>query len=247
MSIRYRALHADVYRLLDEHLAPEAAAALRGSASGLAALAREVAPGVFSLPLLTPDFCARLRVELHRREHFARLTERPLQRPNSMNRDGVLLDEVGFEALVDDLLQRVAAPLGRALFARFGGDTLDHHHGFTVEYSPERDCDLALHIDDAELTLNVCLGDAFEGGELSVLGHRCLTHADTPTNDGESASVAHAVGTALVHAGTLRHRADPVTDGHRVNLILWCRSTRFRRANGVPARCGEWCAHHAAW
>ncbi len=246
MSLDYKVLHADVYRLLDEHLAPEAAAALRSGGSGLAALAREGAPGVFSLPLLTPDFCARLRQELHRREHFARLTERPLQRPNSMNRDGVILGEVGFEALLDDLLEGVAAPLGRALFARCGGEALDHHHGFTVEYSPERDRDLSLHIDDAEVTLNVCLGDAFEGGELSVLGHRCLAHANTPVGDGEAATVAHAVGTALVHAGALRHRAEAVTDGHRVNLILWCRSTRFRRANGVPARCGEWCAHHAA-
>ena len=246
MSIHYEVLHSDVYRLLDDHLAPNAAAALRGGASDLATLAREVAPGVFSLPLLTPDFCARLRQELHRREHFARLTERPLQRPNSMNRDGVLLDEVGFGALLDDLLDRVAAPLGRALFARFGGDALDHHHGFTVEYSPERDSDLSLHIDDAEVTLNVCLGDAFEGGELSVLGHRCLAHADTRTTDGEAATVAHEVGTALVHAGSLRHRADPVTDGHRVNRIRWCRSTRFRRTHGVPARCGEWCARHPA-
>ena len=148
--------------------------------------------------------------------------------------------------LLDDLLERVAAPLGRALFAHVGGDALDHHHGFTVAYAPERDRDLSLHVDDAEVTLNVCLGEAFEGGALRVLGHRCLAHADTAANDGEDARVAHAVGTALAHAGSFRHLAEPVTEGRRVNLIVWCRSSRLRKANGGPARCGVWCARHAA-
>jgi hypothetical protein len=141
-----------------------------------------------------------------------------------MSRDGVMLDEVGFDALLDGLRERVAAPLGRALFAHVGGESLDHHHGFTVEYSPARVRDLSLPIDDAEVTLNVCLGDDFAGGALAVLGHRCLAHADTPPVDGEEAVVEHAVGTALVHADALRHLAEPVTEGHRVNLIVWCRS-----------------------
>ena len=242
MDARYTALHDDVYRLRDEHLVPAALAALRAPPGELAAFAREAAPGVFALPLLTPPTCARLRADLKHRERFARSTGGALQRPNSMNRDGVMLAEVGFDALLDDLRERVASPLGRALFAHVGGGSLDHHHGFTVEYSPARDRDLSLHIDDAEVTLNVCLGDAFAGGALAVLGHRCLAHAESPTDDGEEAVVEHAVGTALVHAGTLRHLAEPVTDGSRVNLIVWCRSARFRQANGVPARCGAWCA-----
>ena len=39
---------------------------------------------------------------------------------------------------------------------------------------------------------------------------------------------------------------EALLDGHRVNLIVWCRSTRFRRVNGVPARCGAWCARPVA-
>lgn len=236
----------DVSRLLETHLTPEARSALGGPPGELVAFAREVAPGVFALPLLTPAHCARLRAELHRRERVARLAGSTLQRPNSMNRDGVMLDEVGFGALLDDLLARVGAPLGRALFAHVGGESLDHRHGFTVEYSPARDRDLSLHIDDAEVTLNLCLGDAFEGGALAVVGHRCLAHADTPLLAGEDAVVEHEVGTVLVHAGALRHHAEGVTDGHRVNLVVWCQSARFRRTNGAPARCGAWCARHSA-
>jgi hypothetical protein len=244
MAPPYEALHREVYHLRDEHLAPEALAAL-DDPRALAARVREVAPGVHALPLFTADYCARLLEELHRRQRFAERVGRALRRPNSMNRDGVILEEVGFEALLDDLLARVAAPLGRWGFAHVGGDVLDHHHGFTVEYSPERDRDLSLHIDDAEVTLNVCLGERFEGGALRVLGGRCLDHAQTPHEDGEAATVDHAVGTVLVHAGTLRHLAEPVTEGRRENLIVWCRSARFRKAHGVPARCGPWCARHA--
>ena len=138
-----------------------------------------------------------------------------------------------------------AAPLARCGFAHVGGDALDHHHGFTVEHSAERDRDLPLHIDDAEVTLNVCLGERFEGGALRVLGGRCLDHAQTAVDDDETATVEHAVGTVLVHAGTLRHLAEPVTEGRRENLIVWCRSARFREVHGVPAQCGPWCARHA--
>jgi hypothetical protein len=246
MALRYKPFHLDVYRLGDASLAPGAAATLALPPPALAARLRPVAPGVFALPLLTEDFCARLREELHRRERFAGLASVTLRRPNSMNRDGLVLDEVGFEGLLDDLLERVAAPLGAALFAHVGGDSLDHHHGFTVNYAPDRDRDLSLHVDDAEVTLNVCLGEEFAGGDLRVLGHRCLAHADTAAEADEDASVGHAVGTALVHAGALRHLAEPVTAGRRSNLILWCRSSRRRKVSGVPARCGAWCARHAA-
>lgn len=246
MALRYKVMHPGVYHLRDEALAPGAAEALALPPAALAGSLRAAGPGVYALPLLAPDFCARLLQELHRRERFLGLVGEALRRPNSMNRDGLVLDEVGFESLLDDLLERVAAPLGRALFAHVGGDSLDHHHGFTVAYAPERDRDLALHVDDAEVTLNVCLGEGFTGGALRVLGHRCVAHAGTPADEGEEAAVPHATGIALVHAGALRHLAEPVTAGRRSNLVVWCRSSRFRKAQGVPARCGAWCARHAA-
>ena len=87
-----------------------------------------------------------------------------------------------------------AAPLARCSFAHVGGDALDHDHGFTVEHSAERDRDLPLHIDDAEVTLNVCLGERCKGGALRVLGGRCLDPAQTPLDDDEDATVEHAAG-----------------------------------------------------
>ncbi|GMY32351.1 Fe2OG dioxygenase domain-containing protein [Fagus crenata] len=43
-------------------------------------------------------------------------------------------------------------------FPEVGGSTLDSHHGFVVEYGMDRDVELGFHVDDSEVTLNVCLG-----------------------------------------------------------------------------------------
>ncbi|KAK7390903.1 hypothetical protein VNO78_19093 [Psophocarpus tetragonolobus] len=57
----------------------------------------------------------------------------------------------------------------------------------------------SLHVDDAEVTLNICLGKEFSGGELFFRGH------------------------AILHPGHNRHGAKPTTSGNRMNLVLWCR------------------------
>ena len=43
---------------------------------------------------------------------------------------------------------------------------LDSQKAFTVSYREGEDVDLSYHYDNAEVTLNVCLGKDFSGGEL---------------------------------------------------------------------------------
>ena len=38
-----------------------------------------------------------------------------------------------------------------------------------------------LHVDDSEVTLNICLGKQFSGGELFFRGVRCDEHVTTET------------------------------------------------------------------
>jgi hypothetical protein len=40
------------------------------------------------------------------------------------------------------------------------------------------------HVDDAEVTLNICLGTQFSGGELFFRGVRCDEHVNTETQSG---------------------------------------------------------------
>ena len=48
-----------------------------------------------------------------------------------------------------------------------GQSGLDSHKAFTVSYQLDGDRELAYHFDNSEVTLNVCLGTSFTGGELS--------------------------------------------------------------------------------
>ena len=70
-------------------------------------------------------------------------------------------------------------PVTTVLFAKEGGDTLDGHHAFTVEYQEDGDVSLGFHDDDSEVTLNVCLGDEFVGGDVYFRGQRCQAHVNT--------------------------------------------------------------------
>eukprot|EP00894_Picocystis_sp_ML_P004993 jgi/Pico_ML_1/55510/g1185.t1 len=91
----------------------------------------------------------------------------PKARPNSMNQYGILLEELGlYPGLLDPLLKEYLQPMARVLFPDAAGDTLDHHRSFIVEYQMDKDRELAYHYDDAEVTLNVCIGGNFDGGEL---------------------------------------------------------------------------------
>ena len=47
---------------------------------------------------------------------------------------------------------------------------LQHQHAFTVKYQAGGDLKLAKHVDDSDITLNVCLGSDFTGGSLYFQG-----------------------------------------------------------------------------
>lgn len=259
VAARYRPLHPDVYVLLERHVdprwrelaemarealaaaesAPESAPAAsardrllaRATAAGLL---RQRPRGVFAFPALSPEFCRALREEV---AHFERSGFEP-SRPNTMNTNGLLLYELGaYPRLLDPLVARFVAPVAAALF---GGDaatspgaaSLDHHRSFTVTYEVGKEVDLAYHHDDSEITLNVCLGGDFEGGELLFGGLR----DDPEERHLARTPVAHRPGMALLHRGSHCHEAVAVESGVRTNLIVWCRSSETRRR--TCAMCG---------
>jgi hypothetical protein len=79
------------------------------------------------------------------------------------------------------------------------------------------------HTDDSEVTLNVCLGTHFKGGQLVLRGLR--------NSAGEgSAEVVIDVkpGRAVLHLGQHLHEVTPVTAGERYALILWARDSGYR-------------------
>ena len=218
----------------------ETAAPLREDAWLAApALAEELAPHVYRAPLLRPSACTELLREIDARAALLRARGVALTPPNSMHEHGYVLEALGFGALLEDVRKRVA-PLAERLLPQFARGELDSHHSYLVDYSSRTDEELGFHVDDSEVTVNVCLGDDFHGAELVMLGLRCGLHLQSGVSADEELEIVHETGCAIVHAGTHRHRVDPIRSGRRRNLIVWLRNSRWR-AQREPLECQSWC------
>lgn len=206
---------------------------------------KEPEPGVFVAPLLTPAATERLLAAVtERRAAWAAGTGSSpgFEAPNSMHEHGAMLSTLGLDGVVDQLL---LGDLGAFIARRFGdigGAELDGHHSYLVDYAQDADEDLGFHVDDSEVTLNLCLGETFSGAELVMMGRRCDRHRQTPVEPAELLEIVHEPGQVVLHAGRHRHRVDPILRGRRLNLIGWLRSPAFRArtgAEGIP--CAPWC------
>jgi hypothetical protein len=204
-------------------------------------LVQEVSPGIFTFDLFTHAFCDLLVHEVDCYES----TKLPRRRPNTMNTLGLVVNEIGLEPLMSELLRQVIAPIAAALYPDEPHcGSLDHHHSFVVEYrlptksavtfagfdhggvSGGGDTGLDMHHDASEATLNVCLGrEGFEGAGLRFCGRfGSSDHRHTQL------VATHTKGRAILHLGRHRHGADDLTSGERMNLIVWAKSSLFRAA-----------------
>lgn len=205
--------------------------------TALDALLTEVHPDIYSFrPMSTAWVQMMLEESLHF-EQWAVETGCLHDPPNSMNRDGVILDQVGISDAMQSLMARVVVPVARRRFPEVGGGSLDDHHAFVVAYQPAGDRSLGFHVDDSDVTLNLCLGSFFSGGALYFEGRRCAQHRQTGCSDADRFVWEHQPGVALLHAGKHRHGALAIEGGERRNLIVWCRS----KAQPVGDDCAPWC------
>lgn len=169
----------------------------------LASLIEEPTPGVFLLKkVFNPDFCEELLAETEKHKAAP---------PNSMNRYGVVLKDIGLGGFCESVLKKLVNPLARRFYP--GGGRLRSYHGFIVNYNPRKQASLAVHYDDSDVTLNVCLGRKFTGGKLVLYD-----------DDGLRTKIDQRVGQAIVHLGIHRHQAQNLRTGERANLIMWCRA-----------------------
>eukprot|EP00445_Apocalathium_hangoei_P043562 CAMPEP_0203973164 /NCGR_PEP_ID=MMETSP0359-20131031/99446_1 /ASSEMBLY_ACC=CAM_ASM_000338 /TAXON_ID=268821 /ORGANISM="Scrippsiella Hangoei, Strain SHTV-5" /LENGTH=361 /DNA_ID=CAMNT_0050911311 /DNA_START=28 /DNA_END=1113 /DNA_ORIENTATION=+ len=242
----YKRLHPEVYRLDRERFlhpafnelveemskCPDKPRAIESCVSDLTSrgLLKPLKRGIWSFPVFTAEFCDLLEAEI---AHFE-ASGLPVARPNSMNRFGVVLRELGMcEEFLDPLVAGCLNPIAVRLLPEFT-ETLDSYRPFTVKYeaTAEGDRDLNLHYDNAEVTLNVNIGGAWTGGQVTFLG---LGGAGAGHEDPPPISVALQRGHGVLHAGRELHQAEPVVEGRRQNLILWCRSSGIR--NGECPMC----------
>lgn len=130
------------------------------------------------------------------------------------------------QLVIDDTDLELASPI-----------LLDWRQGYVAGYSSipteskgAQRHRLVPHTDDSEVTLNCCLGDAFEGGSVEFYGLRgapeegqLLGKVDRPN-----------VGTAIIHSGRHLHAVSDVLSGDRYALIIWSRSWGKLRTSTCP-------------
>ncbi|KAH9763712.1 2-oxoglutarate and iron-dependent oxygenase domain-containing protein CP2 [Citrus sinensis] len=173
----YQPLHRELYNLhIGNFFVPPFVKAIQDNTEeSFRSIISEPSPGVFTFEMLQPRFCELLLAEVENFEKWVNEAKFRIMRPNTMNKYGAVLDDFGLETMLDKLMETYIRPLSKEV----GGSTLDSHHGFVVEYGKDRDVDLGFHVDDSEVTLNVCLGKQFTGGELFFRGTRCEKHVNT--------------------------------------------------------------------
>ncbi|PON47336.1 Prolyl 4-hydroxylase, alpha subunit [Parasponia andersonii] len=240
---KYQPLHREIYTMHPANtFVPSFLKAISDNTEeSFRSIMSEPSPGVFSFELLQPSFCELLLSEVENFENWVDESKFRIMRPNTMNKYGAVLDDFGLETMLDKLMESFIRPISKVFFPEVGGATLDSHHGFVVEYGKDRDADLGFHVDDSEVTLNVCLGKQFSGGELYFRGTRCDKHVNTGSQSEEIFDYSHVLGRAVLHRGRHRHGARATTSGHRINLLLWCRSSVFREMKKYQKDFSSWC------
>ena len=199
---------------------------------------RQVGDHVWTLRLFSDEGCARLGAVID--DHLQWRSGQPFDSPNSMHFSGVVMEDLGLDHACHRIRERVMRPIGESLFPQLG--CLDDDYSFAATYGRGLDNRLNLHVDASEVTLNVCLGNRFTGGELVFQGLRCANHRQHEHRPDEEVAVSLKPGEAVIHAGAHRHLVLPV-EGERRNLIMWCRSSAAPPRNQPYGECPTWCGH----
>jgi glutathione synthase len=194
----------------------------------------EVHGDCFSSPLLTRGFCAMLMAEL---KNF-KSKGIPHQQPNTMNKHGCILNEIGLGPFMDWFLMNYISPVCRTLFPEILGEGIDSHHCYVVKY--DTDANVGVHDDNSEVSVIISLSDSNEklGGELALY-HR--TRCEHPQHEKLSEPHLHRsdLGNMLIYPGDMLHKVTPLENKEVCTfLVMWLRSDAYRRRHGCPL-CGK--------
>ena len=183
--------------------------------------------GVYSFPLLSEPLCNKILEEISNFKKQDGLTH---QRPNSMNKNGILLEELGLDSLIEKIVKHVE-PLAKKFFpALVASKGFDSFKAFTVEYNGDGnavnpDLELNTHFDNSEVTLNIPLTKDYDGSELYFQYQNGFR------------SLSMEVGRGILHSGRLLHGVFPIEEGYRHNIIIWMRSSEIR--NRLCPMCND--------
>eukprot|EP00531_Pseudo-nitzschia_arenysensis_P012569 CAMPEP_0116137314 /NCGR_PEP_ID=MMETSP0329-20121206/12185_1 /TAXON_ID=697910 /ORGANISM="Pseudo-nitzschia arenysensis, Strain B593" /LENGTH=391 /DNA_ID=CAMNT_0003632227 /DNA_START=266 /DNA_END=1442 /DNA_ORIENTATION=+ len=190
---------------------------------------------VYSFPLLSKTFCRKLC--LYASSIISYLESSPQKSDNPVRSCYRDLDNLGLGWLNDLIFNLILRPVSAQLYRDTdleGGD-LDWRHGFIAAYSGSPTTSkprqrLVPHTDDAEVTLNMCFGDEFDGGNLKFWGVRGDQTAGKFVGEYQP-----EIGRAILHSGRHLHEVTEITSGDRFALIQWEEVGALPENKSVPA------------
>jgi hypothetical protein len=104
------------------------------------------------------------------------------------------LNQFGFNEILIKMMKKVIEPISKALFPKVMKNDFQSHHSFLIKYKIGEDISLKTHVDQSDITLNLCLGKEFTGGEVYFKGLK----GEKEEKYFEYQSV---VGNAILHVG----------------------------------------------
>ena len=117
-----------------QRMAPPPTAQALLAAASVFQLAHTESGGIYSFNLFTEVFCDLFEAEI---DAFKR-SGLPCRRPNTMNKGGLVVNDIGMESLMTDVLTTIIAPLAAVIYPQEKFVTsIDHHHSFVVAYDAE--------------------------------------------------------------------------------------------------------------
>eukprot|EP00005_Dracoamoeba_jomungandri_P004690 CAMPEP_0174258310 /NCGR_PEP_ID=MMETSP0439-20130205/7318_1 /TAXON_ID=0 /ORGANISM="Stereomyxa ramosa, Strain Chinc5" /LENGTH=543 /DNA_ID=CAMNT_0015341765 /DNA_START=36 /DNA_END=1666 /DNA_ORIENTATION=- len=193
---------------------------------------------VHSFRLFHPDFCAEFLKEIYLiHSTFGQTT--PSDARFVLDYDGLDLFQIKyfrqfFEELTDDMDSYLHKMLPSHVLGSPCFSKLEPYAMYAIKYSANGGQTFhPIHVDDSALSLNVCLGEEFDEGDLYfILDSR---HISKQQDKGKKIKVQHEKGKGVLHWGDIPHGANKITSGERVNLVFWWkRSDYFPLFSDLP-------------
>lgn len=156
--------------------------------------------------------------------------EQLTEQANSMHKNAILLEDLGLDDFFKEFFREILIKVIHSIFPERINQEFDGIHGYIVRYGDSKDKNLAFHVDDSLVTMNLCLNEEFSGSDLIFHGVRCPMHLDTPSMPEEEVVINHQKGFTVIHGGKNRHYVNSIIDGNRYGLILWCQNSKERDA-----------------
>lgn len=199
-----------------------------------------LAEGIYRISIFQPQVLQALADEIASLEEWSKKHQVSLQPPNSMHDYGIEMSLMGLNDLWQHFTTEIADTIVKVLFPELPVGQIDHHHAFSVTYGSNHNRSLGFHADDSEVTFNFCLGGDFIGSDLYFQGRRCFNHLQTPHRPEEHLEIEQIPGTCIVHVGLHRHGVLPILEGSRRSLIVWTKSSDYRKREG-RSECDDFC------